>query len=118
MEQVERRVVIVRIDADELVLERGLEEIQRRLRHIFGADNVGIVGIGDRDGGECHVGAVRIAQIRDDLVEAVWLEREQHIPLLPGYEVLDGLEECKINLQLAGGQLLFDTLVEHVAEAA
>ena len=118
VEQVERRIVVVRIDADELALERGLEEIQRRLRHILGANEFGVVGVSDGVGGERHIGAVRIAQVRHDLLEAVGLEREQLAPLLPVHEVLHGLEEREVDLELAGGELLLDPLVEHVAEAA
>ena len=118
VEQIECRIVVVRIDADELALERGLEEIQRRLRHVLGANQVGVVGVPDGVGRECHVGAVRIAQVGHDLLEALGLEREQLAAPLPVHEVLHGLEHREIDLELAAGELLLDPLVELVAEAA
>ena len=46
------------------------------------------------------------------------LNGEQHALLLPVHEILHGLEEGQVDFELAGGHLLLDALVEHVAEAA
>jgi hypothetical protein len=61
------------------------------------------VGVGDGDRGECHIGAVGIAQVRDDLVEALRLEREQDVSPLPIDEVLHGLEEREIDAEFFVG---------------
>ena len=46
------------------------------------------------------VGAVRIAVVRINLVEALRLEIQQHALPLPGDEILDRLEDHKIGLEL------------------
>jgi hypothetical protein len=118
VEQIERRVVVMRIDADQLAVEHGFQEIQRRFRRVLGPHQLGVVGVTNGVGAERHVGAIGVLEVRQDGVEAVRFERKQHAAPLPGDEILHGLEEGQVDFELLVGELLFDALVEHVAEAA
>ena len=118
MEQIERGVIVGRVDADRLAHEHRLQEIQRRLRRVLGLHRGLVVGVGQRVRGKRHVGAVRIAEVRIDLLEAVRLEQHELALPLPGDEILHGLEERHVDGELLLRHLLFDLLVQHIAEAA
>src|SRR6476646_877522 len=74
--EIERGVVISRIDGDHRARKHRLEKILRRFRSILRADPGGIVGISERVGAQRQVRAGLVAKVRQDLIEAVWLECE------------------------------------------
>src|ERR1700704_1754519 len=98
VKEIERCVIIGRIYGDHPPRKHGLEEILRRFRRILRADLGGVVGISERVGAQRHVSAILVAKVRQDLIEALWLEHEQLALLLPGGEVLDSLEEGHVDL--------------------
>ena len=95
-----------------------LEEIERRLRRVSGFSSSRVVGIGQRADVPDDEGAVGILERRVDGVEALRLEGEHLALPLPAHEVLRGLEQHHVGLELAVLELLLDLLIEHVAEAA
>jgi hypothetical protein len=99
VKEIQRGVVIGWIDGDHLSRKHRLEEILRRLRRILRADLGDIVGISERVDAQRHVGAVLVAEVRHDLIKALWLERRQLALLLPGDEVLHCLEEGHVDIR-------------------
>ena len=118
VEQIERRVVVVRIAGDHLAAELGLEEIERRFRRVFRLHVLGVVGIGERADVPDDERAVGILERLVDGVEALRLEGEHLALSLPAHEILRGLEQHHVGCELSILELLLDPLIEHVAEAA
>ena len=118
VEDPQRDVVVGRIGGDDLALELRLEEIERRVRHVGGGDLFGVVHVGHDIHHRRPEGAVGVLERRIHLVEAGGLERQQPAFGFPAHEVGDGLQDRGIDLELSGGDLLIDLLVEHVGEAA
>ena len=71
---------------------------------------------GDHHGGVER--AVRVLEARVDGVEAVRFVLQELAFRLPAHEVVQGLEDSRVDLELAVLELLVDFLVEHVGEAA
>ena len=68
--------------------------------------NEGIVAV-DRDADK---GAVLVLEASGDLRPAIGLEIQQHALFLPAHEILQGLEDRHVGLELLVFQLLIDLL--------
>ena len=118
VEQPERRVVVGRVGRDHPALELRLEKIRRRVRHVGRGDVLGVVHVGHGVHHHAVERAVGVLEALVDGVEARRLVRQQLSLRLPAHEILQGLEDRGIDLELAVLDLLVDLLVQHVAEAA
>ena len=118
IEHPQRDVVVSRIGGDDLALELRFQEIRRRVRDVGGCDLLGVVHVGHHVHHGGPEGAVGVLECRIHLVETVGLECQQPAFGFPAPEVAGGLEYHRIDLELAGGKLRVDLLVEHVGEAA
>ena len=118
VEQPQGRVVVGRVGRDHPALELRFEKIRRRVRHVGRGDVLGVVHVGH---GVHHHAVERALGVLEALIDGVEARRlvGQQLPLrLPAHEILQGLEDRGIDLELAVLDLLVDLLVEHVAEAA
>ena len=114
IERVERRVVVRGICRHELAGELGFEKIERRFRHFGRRNKLAVVGVGQQHHAGRGEGAVLVAKPRIDAVVTFRLERQQHTGFFPGDEILRGLENCHVDLELLRGHLRVDPAVKHV----